>query len=74
MNNPTKFLPNENPIGELFERFPELNATQIAKGVGINDSLMRQYMNGSKRPSFERIVEIENYLHKLGEELVKLRF
>lgn len=72
MNNPTKFLPNENPVGELFDKFPELNATQIAKGLGINEGLMRQYISGIKHPSFERILEIENYIHKLGEELLNL--
>lgn len=63
----------DNVIEVLFERFPELNVTQVAKGMNINPVLMRQYVNGKKRPSFERLMDIENYLHKLGEELQKVR-
>ena len=70
MNNSTL---NDNVIEALFERFPELNVLQVAKGMNINPALMRQYVGGKKRPSFERLMDIENYLHKLGEELQKVR-
>ena len=63
----------DNVIEVLFERFPELNASQVAKGMNINPVLLRQYVSGKKRPSFERLMDIENYLHKLGEELQKVR-
>ena len=66
----TRFLKGENPIGELFERFPELNVRQVAKAMGISEALMRQYVCGTKRPSFGRALEIEDYLHKLGEALL----
>ena len=65
MNQP----PIENVIAALFERFPELNVQQIAKGLNINPALMRQYVGGKKRPSFERLLDIEKYLHQLGEAL-----
>lgn len=68
-----KTVEGENPIGELFARFPELNVRQIARAMGVNETLMQQYVNGKKRPSFERAMEIENFLHKLGEELAKVR-
>ena len=63
------FFKKENPIGWLFERFPELNAGQVAKAMGINETLFRNYVNGSKRPSANRIMDIENFLQKLGKEL-----
>ena len=63
------FFKKENPVRWLFEQFPELNASQIAKAMGINETLFRNYINGSKRPSAERIVDIENFLHKLAKEL-----
>lgn len=63
---------NDNVIASLFERFPELNIQQVAKGMSINPALMRQYVGGKKRPSFERLMDIEDYLHKLGEELQKV--
>ena len=63
----------ENPVGWLFERFPELNAGQVAKAMGINETLFRNYINGSKRPSASRIIDIENFLQKLGKELSDTR-
>ena len=64
-----EFFKKENPIRWLFERFPELNAGQVAKAIGINETLFRNYINGSKRPSADRIVNIENFIQKLGKEL-----
>lgn len=64
---------DENVIAALFERFPELNVQQIAKGLNINPALMRQYVGGKKRPSFERLLDIENYLHQLGEALQQVK-
>ena len=66
-------LADENLVGAIFERFPELNVRQIARSMGINESLMQHYVKGVKRPSFDRAIEIENFLHHLGEELLKIR-
>lgn len=66
-------LSEENPIGAIFTRFPELNVRQIARSMGINESLMQHYVNGIKRPSFERAMEIEQFLHTLGAELLKIK-
>ena len=66
-------LADENPVGAIFERFPELNVRQIARSMGINESLMQHYVKGVKRPSFDRAIEIENFLHHLGEELLKIK-
>jgi hypothetical protein len=65
-------LAEENPIGVIFTRFPELNVRQVARSMGINETLMQHYVNGVKRPSFDRAMEIERFLHKLGEELTKI--
>ncbi len=64
-----EFFKKENPIGWLFQRFPELNAGQIAKAMGINETLFRNYINGSKQPSASRVMDVENFLQKLGKEL-----
>ena len=65
-------LAEENPIGMIFTRFPELNVRQVARSMGINEALMQHYVNGVKRPSFDRAMEVERFLHKLGEELQKI--
>lgn len=64
----------ENPIGAIFTQFPELNGRQIARAMNINETLFQNYINGRKRPSFERLRDIENYLHTLGEALSRVRF
>lgn len=68
-----EFLKKENPIRWLFEQYPELNAGQVAKAMGINETLFRNYINGSKRPSANRVMDIENYLQKLGKELSEIK-
>ena len=41
-----------------FQRFflehPEINVAEFAKGIGLNPSLLRNYINGFKKPSKER--------------------
>lgn len=69
----TKWMPGENSIGELFNAFPELNVRQVARAMGVNETLMQQYVNGLKRPSPERRVEIERYLHNLAERLSSVK-
>ena len=68
-----EFFKKENPVRWLFEQFPELNAGQVAKGMGVNETLFRNYINGSKRPSAEKVLEIEKFLQKLGKELSETR-
>ena len=65
----TRLTLERNYIGELFNTFPVLNVRQVARATGINETLMQQYVNGVKRPSFERRVEIENYVRELGRKL-----
>ena len=64
-----KWALGENPVGDMFNEFPELNVRQVARAMGINETLMQQYVNGTKRPTAERRAEIEEYLHKLAARL-----
>jgi hypothetical protein len=65
-------LPGDNPVCEMFNRFPMLNVAHLAKSMGINRTLMQQYINGRKRPSPKRAAEIEAYIHTIGFELTKI--
>ena len=49
---------------------PELNASAVARRLGIRQSLLAQYISGTKKPSEERLHAIENIIHKIGKELV----
>ncbi len=71
--NSDELLKQENPIGWAFKQFPELNAKQVALSMGINETLLRNYINGAKRPSASRVIDVENYLNNLGKELSQIR-
>jgi len=49
---------------------PELNASAIARRMGISQSLFAQYINGTKTPSVERMNRILETIRMIGEELV----
>ena len=68
----TKLTLEKNHIGELFNAFPELNVRQVARAMGINETLMQQYVNGVKRPTYERRMEIERYIRELGRRLTQI--
>ena len=71
-----KWASEDNPVGGgIFNEFPELNVRQVARAMGINETLMQQYVNGIKRPTLERRIEIGEYLHQLATRLqtIKLR-
>ena len=68
----TKFTLEKNRIGELFNTFPELNVRQVARAMGINETLMHQDVNGAKKPTYERRMEIERYIHELGRRLAQI--
>ena len=55
-------------IWAFFDKFP-LNATLVAKRIGINASLMHQYISGAKTPSLKRIGQIQEGIRQIGEEL-----
>ena len=63
---------SENSIGRIFAEYPELNARQVARMAGLNTTLFQQYIDGHKRPSAERLKQIEAALHRLGAELSTL--
>ena len=62
----------DNPVGQIFSEYPELNARQVARVAGLNPTLFQQYVDGHKKPSPERLKQIESALHRLGTELSEL--
>lgn len=61
--------PRRNQLYELFTSHPELNASAIARRLGISQSLFAQYVSGTKRPSAARIEEIISTVRAIGREL-----
>ncbi len=66
--------PEPKGISRFFLEHPEINATAIARKLGISQSLFAQYINGTKRPSEERKNDILIAIHDLGEKLTKATF
>lgn len=56
-------------LQRFFLTHKEINVAEFARRVGINPTLLRNYINGFKKPSKEREQEILDHIHKLGEEL-----
>lgn len=61
-----------------FQRFflthREIKISEFAKRIGIDASLLRNYINGFKRPSEEREREILQGIHQLAKEYASVAF
>ena len=55
-------------IQEFFLLHKEINVAEFSKRVGINATLLRNYINGFKKPSASREQVIIDAIHKLGRE------
>ena len=60
-------------ITSLFEYYSMFNVSALARYLGINDSLMRQYRSGAAQISDKQLEKIEAGIHRLGSELAALR-
>ena len=65
---------NAEPVGvsRLFLTNPELNASAIARRLGMKQSLLAAYIRGIKKPSAKREKEILNTVREFGKELMKI--
>lgn len=61
-----------NPLYNLFVSHPELNASSIARRMGISQSLFAQYVSGAKKPSKDRLDAILETIRSVGRELVAI--
>lgn len=62
----------DNPIADIFKRFPWLNVSEIARTLGINKSLLSRYIYGIKRPSEKRTAQIIATIRQLGREMTSI--
>ena len=62
---------NPEPVGisRIFLTHPELNASAVARRLGIQQSLLAQYIRGLKKPSAERERKILETIREIGAEL-----
>lgn len=63
-----------NVLYDLFIAHPELNASAIARRLGMSQSLFAQYISGTKKPSQERVNLTLETIKNIGRELVSAQF
>lgn len=56
-------------LQRFFLTHKEINVADFARRIGMNPTLLRNYINGFNKPSKKRELEILDHIHKLGEEL-----
>ncbi|MBO5272200.1 MAG: DUF2442 domain-containing protein [Muribaculaceae bacterium] len=64
---------NPEPVGiaKFFLTHPEINVSAIARRLGLQQSLLASYINGTKKPSKEREDLIMAEVRALGAELMQ---
>lgn len=62
----------DNPIAEVFHRFPQLNVSEVARTMGINKSLLSRYIYGIKKPSQQRVDQIMNTIREIGQQMASI--
>jgi hypothetical protein len=62
---------NPEPVGvsKIFHQYPELNVSAFARRMGMKQSLLAAYISGTKKPSIERMKDIEKAVRDFGKEL-----
>jgi predicted RNase H-like HicB family nuclease len=59
-------------IKSFFNFFNVINAKALSERVGINQSLLAQYISGVKKPSAKQTEKILKGIHDLGKELTEI--
>lgn len=58
---------------QFFKHYNVLNAKFLAQKIGMNPSLLSQYVNGKKKPSEIQAEKILNGIHQIGQELSEIK-
>lgn len=61
-------------LKQFFQYYRVLNANFLAQRIGMNPTLLSQYVRGKKEPSAKQIDKILNGIQSIGRELADLRF
>lgn len=61
-------------LQRFFLTHKEINVSEFARLIGMNATLLRNYINGFKKPSKERERQILEQIHKIGAEFTAAVF
>ena len=61
-------------LPQFFEFYKVINAKALSERIGMNQSLLAQYIHGHKKPSSVQTQRILKGIHQVGQELAAIRF
>ena len=64
----------EMDFEQFFKHYRVLNAKFLAERIGMNSTLLSQYVQGHKKPSSNQTKKILSGIQEIGQELSDLRF
>ncbi len=60
-------------LSQFFEFYKVINAKALSERIGMNQSLLAQYIKGIKKPSAAQTNRILQGVHQIGRELSEVR-
>lgn len=64
----------EYDLESFFDFYKVINAKALSERIGMNQSLLAQYIKGIKKPSAAQTKRILEGVHQIGKELTEVRF
>ena len=61
-------------LASFFEFYKVINAKALSERIGMNQSLLAQYINGTKKPSPTQTQRILKGVQQVGKELASIQF
>ncbi len=61
-------------LPQFFEFYKVINAKALSERIGINQSLLAQYIKGNKKPSPRQTKRILTGVQQVGKELAAIQF
>ncbi len=61
-------------LPQFFAFYKVINAKALSERIGINQSLLAQYINGQKKPSVTQTQRILKGVQQVGKELAAIQF
>jgi predicted RNase H-like HicB family nuclease len=61
-------------LHQFFEYYKIINTKALGERIGVNQTLLSQYINGHKKPSVKQEQRILQGLRDLGRELMQVEF
>ena len=61
-------------LPHFFEFYKVINAKALSERIGMNQSLLAQYIKGNKKPSTTQTQRILKGVQQIGSELAAIRF